>query len=126
MRLSTRIAFGAAVIIALTILVLGVTMVRATRTTLVAEIDDRLRDSLHRAEVLPGPWDDDDHNERGGRRDDGRVQSGCAGPLCAGGSCAVADGAGVGGVPERRRAGNPGDFQLAAPAIGQQRALRYT
>ena len=71
MRLSTRIAFGAAVIIALTILILGVTMVRATRTTLVAEIDDRLRDSLHRAEVLPGPWDDDGHNGRSGRRDRG-------------------------------------------------------
>ena len=69
MRLSTRIAFGAAVIIALTILVLGVTMVRATRTTLVAEIDDRLRDSLHRAEVLPGPWDDDGPGRRGGRDD---------------------------------------------------------
>ncbi len=65
MRLSTRIAFGAAIIIALTIIVLGVTMVRATRTTLVAEIDDRLRDSLHRAEVLPGPWDNEDG--RGGR-----------------------------------------------------------
>lgn len=69
MRLSTRIAFGAAVIIALTILVLGVTMVRATRTTLVAEIDDRLRDSLHRAEVLPGPWGDDGPGRRGGRGD---------------------------------------------------------
>lgn len=67
MRLSTRIAFGAAVIIALTILVLGVTMVRATRTTLVAEIDDRLRDSLHRAESLPGPWADDGPGRRGGR-----------------------------------------------------------
>lgn len=65
MRLSTRIAFGAAVIIALTILVLGVTMVRATRTTLTAEIDNRLRDSLHRAEDLPGPWDPDGP---GGRR----------------------------------------------------------
>ena len=71
MRLSTRIAFGAAVIIALTILILGVTMVRATRTTLVAEIDDRLRDTLHRTEVLPGPWgkDDDDRGRRGERRD---------------------------------------------------------
>lgn len=69
MRLSTRIAFGAAVIIALTILILGVTMVRATRTTLVAELDDRLRDSLHRAEVLPGPWDDDGHGGRTGKRD---------------------------------------------------------
>ena len=69
MRLSTRIAFGAAVIIALTILVLGVTMVRATRTTLVAELDDRLRDSLHRAEVLPGPWDDRGREGRGGRRE---------------------------------------------------------
>jgi signal transduction histidine kinase len=71
MRLSTRIAFGAAVIIALTILILGVTMVRATRTTLVAEIDDRLRDTLHRTEVLPGPWgrDDEGRGRRGGRRD---------------------------------------------------------
>jgi two-component system OmpR family sensor kinase len=69
MRLSTRIAFGAAVIIALTIVILGVTMVRATRTTLVAEIDDRLRDSLHRAEVLPGPWDDDGPGRRSGHGD---------------------------------------------------------
>ncbi|MEZ4562848.1 MAG: hypothetical protein R2853_08935 [Thermomicrobiales bacterium] len=69
MRLSTRIAFSAAVIIALTILVLGVTMVRATRTTLVAEIDGRLRDSLHRAEVLPGPWGDARDRDRNGRRD---------------------------------------------------------
>lgn len=68
MRLSTRIAAGAAVIIALTILILGVTMVRATRTTLVAEIDDRLRDSLHRAEGLHGPWDDGP-GRRGGRGD---------------------------------------------------------
>ena len=68
MRLSTRIAFGAAVIIALTILVLGVTMVRATRTTLVAEIDDRLRDSLHRTESLLGPWGDGP-GRRGGRED---------------------------------------------------------
>ncbi|MDQ2655478.1 MAG: HAMP domain-containing protein, partial [Chloroflexota bacterium] len=69
MRLSTRIAFGAAVIIALTILILGVTMVRATRTTLVAEIDDRLRDSLHRAEGLQGPWGDDGPGRRGERHD---------------------------------------------------------
>jgi signal transduction histidine kinase len=68
MRLSTRIAFGAAVIIALTILVLGVTMVRATRTTLVAEIDDRLRDSLHRTEALLGP-SGDGPGRRGGRGD---------------------------------------------------------
>jgi signal transduction histidine kinase len=67
MRLSTRIAFGAAAIIALTILVLGVTMVRATRTTLVAEIDDRLRDSLHRAEALQGPGIFDGPGRRSGR-----------------------------------------------------------
>lgn len=67
MRLSTRIAFGAAVIIALTILVLGITMVRATRTTLVGEIDDRLWDSLHRTEVLQGPGDFDGPGRRGGR-----------------------------------------------------------
>lgn len=56
MRLSTRIALGAAIILALALIVLGVTMVRATRMVLTNEIDDRLRTSVARAEGMSGPW----------------------------------------------------------------------
>ncbi len=64
MSLSTRIAFGVAVVLVLTLLGLGATMTRVTRATLTAEIDDRLVTSVERAERLPGPWED-----RRGRRD---------------------------------------------------------
>ena len=58
MSLGTRIALGVALVLAVTVAVLGVAMVRATRATLTAEIDDRLVSSFARAERLPGPWDD--------------------------------------------------------------------
>jgi two-component system, OmpR family, sensor kinase len=61
--LSTRIALGVAVVLVLTLLGLGVAMTRVTRTTLTAEIDDRLVTSVARAESLPGPWED----RRGGK-----------------------------------------------------------
>ena len=64
MSLSTRIAFGVAAVLVLTLLGLGATMTRVTRATLTAEIDDRLVTSVERAEKLPGPWED-----RRGRRD---------------------------------------------------------
>ena len=44
--LSTRIALGVAVVLALTLIVLGAAMTRVTRATLVAEIDDRLVTSV--------------------------------------------------------------------------------
>lgn len=56
MSLSSRIALGVAVVLALAVVVLGVTMVRATSTTLTAEIDNRLKVSIERAEGLFGPW----------------------------------------------------------------------
>jgi len=69
MSLGTRIALGVAIVLSLTLVVLGAAMVRATRTTLIAEIDDRLVTSLKRAEGLPGPWDDHDGpGERDGDR----------------------------------------------------------
>ena len=46
MSLSTRIALGVALVLALTLTVLGAAMVRATRETLIAEIDQRLVTSL--------------------------------------------------------------------------------
>jgi two-component system OmpR family sensor kinase len=54
--LSSRIALGVAVVLALTLLVLGAAMTRATRATLTAQIDDRLATSLVRVEGLPGRW----------------------------------------------------------------------
>jgi two-component system, OmpR family, sensor kinase len=54
MSLSTRIALGVGVVLAITLLVLGATMVRATRTTLTNEIDSRLVTTVGRAEGLPG------------------------------------------------------------------------
>lgn len=56
MSLSSRIALGVALVLALTLVVLGVTMVSATRSTLTAEIDGRLKASIDRAEGIPGPW----------------------------------------------------------------------
>ena len=56
MSLSSRIAFGVAVVLALAVVVLGITMVGATRSTLTEEIDHRLKVSIDRAEGLPGPW----------------------------------------------------------------------
>ena len=61
MSLGTRIAFGVAAVLVLTLLGLGATMTRVTRATLTAEIDDRLVTSVERAERLPGPWE----NRRG-------------------------------------------------------------
>jgi len=69
MSLGTRIALGVALVLAVTVAVLGVAMVRATRATLTAEIDDRLVSSFARAERLPGPWDDGPG--RGGHDDPG-------------------------------------------------------
>jgi two-component system OmpR family sensor kinase len=58
MSLSNRIALGVALVLSLTLIVLGVTMVRATRATLTAEIDDRLQSSVERAQrVIPPHWD---------------------------------------------------------------------
>lgn len=56
MSLSSRIALGVALVLTFTLAVLGVTMVRATRATLIGEIDERLKTSIERAEGLPGPW----------------------------------------------------------------------
>lgn len=56
MSLSSRIAFGVAVVLALAVMVLGITMVGATRSTLTEEIDHRLKISIDRAEGMPGPW----------------------------------------------------------------------
>lgn len=79
MSLGTRIALGVAIVLSLTLVVLGATMVRATRTTLISEIDDRLVSSLKRAEGGPGPWGDhdgpferDDNREEPGSPFDGR------------------------------------------------------
>ena len=69
MSLSRRIALGVALVLALTLVGLGVAMARATRATLTAEIDDRLVTSVERAEGLRGPWDD--RGGRSDRRDDG-------------------------------------------------------
>ncbi len=55
MSLSSRIAFGVAIVLAMAVVVLGFTMVRATRTTLTEEIDQRLKISIDRAEGMPGP-----------------------------------------------------------------------
>jgi two-component system OmpR family sensor kinase len=57
MSLSSRIALGVALVLTLTLVVLGVTMVSATRTTLVNEIDDRLISSMKRAELMHRPLD---------------------------------------------------------------------
>ena len=56
MSLSTRIALGVATVLAATLLILGAAMVRATVTTLTAEIDDRLITAVDRAAHVPGPW----------------------------------------------------------------------
>jgi signal transduction histidine kinase len=56
MSLSTRIALGVATVLAVTLLILGAAMVRATVTTLTAEIDDRLVSAADRAAHVPGPW----------------------------------------------------------------------
>jgi two-component system OmpR family sensor kinase len=56
MSLSTRIALGVATVLAVTILILGAAMVRATVTTLTAEIDNRLITAVDRASHVPGPW----------------------------------------------------------------------
>jgi two-component system OmpR family sensor kinase len=69
MSLGTRIALGVALVLAVTVTVLGVAMARATRATLTAEIDDRLISSFARAERLPGPWDGpgrEGHDDTGG------------------------------------------------------------
>jgi two-component system OmpR family sensor kinase len=72
MSLSTRIALGVALVLALTLMVLGVAMVRATRETLTDEIDQRLTSSLQRFDHRPGPpiWERDgpgahDQGDRG-------------------------------------------------------------
>jgi hypothetical protein len=57
MSLSSRIAIGVALVLALTIIVLGVVMARVTRATLTAEIDDRLNSSVERIDDRPGPWE---------------------------------------------------------------------
>jgi two-component system OmpR family sensor kinase len=69
MNLSSRIAVGVALVLALTLIVLGAAMVRVTRQTLTAEIDDRLVTSVERAEGLPGHWVE--RIERRDRDDDG-------------------------------------------------------
>ena len=60
MSLSTRIALGVALVLALTLTVLGAAMVRATRETLVAEIDQRLVTPLRGLEGRPSPpeWEE--------------------------------------------------------------------
>ncbi len=75
MSLSTRIALGVAVVLALTLLALGVAMTRATGATLTAQIDDRLVTSLVRVEGLPARWherihDDENGDEAARERDD--------------------------------------------------------
>jgi two-component system OmpR family sensor kinase len=69
MSLGTRIAVGVALVLIVTVAALGAAMVRVTRATLVAEIDDRLIASVERAEGLPGPWRD--RPGRRGHDDDG-------------------------------------------------------
>jgi two-component system, OmpR family, sensor kinase len=75
-NLSTRIAVGVAVVLALTLLVVGAAMTRATRATLTAQIDDRLLVSVARAEGLPGRWherlDRDERGDESARADDER------------------------------------------------------
>ena len=87
MSLSTRIAIGVAVVLALTLVALGAAMTRVTRATLTAQIDDRLVTSVQPiaalAERLHGRFDrpkdgdgpgfengDDASPERGERGDD--------------------------------------------------------
>ncbi|MFN8591192.1 MAG: HAMP domain-containing sensor histidine kinase [Thermomicrobiales bacterium] len=53
MSLGTRIALGVAVVLALTLAVLGVAMTGATRIVLTAEVDKRLTDSLGRFRGRP-------------------------------------------------------------------------
>jgi two-component system OmpR family sensor kinase len=65
MSLSSRIASGVAVVLALAVIVLGAVLVRVTRATLTAEIDDRLVSSVERVAGRPGPWQD--RPGRGGR-----------------------------------------------------------
>lgn len=56
MSLSSRIALGVALVLTFTLALLGVTMVRATRATLTAEIDAGLIASADRMRGTPGPW----------------------------------------------------------------------
>ena len=58
MSLSTRIAIGVAVVLALTLLVLGAAMTRVTRTTLTAQVDDRLVTSVQPFVALAGRFHD--------------------------------------------------------------------
>lgn len=55
MSLGTRIALGVAVVLALTLTVLGAAMARVTRATLTAEVDNRLVTSIGRLGGGPGP-----------------------------------------------------------------------
>ncbi|MCC7023449.1 MAG: HAMP domain-containing protein [Thermomicrobiales bacterium] len=65
MSLGTRIALGVALVLALTMAALGAILVRTTRATLMAEIDDRLVTSVERAEGLAHPFGDDRPVRRG-------------------------------------------------------------
>jgi two-component system OmpR family sensor kinase len=84
MSLSTRIALGVALVLTLTLVVLGATMVSATRSTLTDEIDQRLIMSKQRAEefmprhinkifrgdvTADGPADDGPGEPDGARRE---------------------------------------------------------
>jgi two-component system OmpR family sensor kinase len=75
--LSTRIAVGVAMVLAVTLLVVGAAMTRSTRATLTAQVDDRLVVSVARAEGLPGKWherlDRDEQGDEPARDDDVRV-----------------------------------------------------
>jgi two-component system OmpR family sensor kinase len=68
MSLSTRIALGVAIVLALTLLALGGAMTRVTRATLTAEVDNRLIASLDRLRDRPGSFFEDrfrpDHGDR--------------------------------------------------------------
>ena len=75
MSLSTRIALGVAVVLALTLLALGAAMTRVTRATLTAQIDDRLVTSLVPMESPRARWHDridrdDDGDEPAPERDE--------------------------------------------------------
>jgi two-component system OmpR family sensor kinase len=67
--LGSRIAIGVAVVLALTLFVLGFVMARVTRTTLTAEIDSRLITSVARIADRPDSWED--RSDRRDRDDDG-------------------------------------------------------
>jgi two-component system OmpR family sensor kinase len=63
--LGTRIALGVALVLTLTLAVLGATLIRTTRATLTAEIDDRLVTSVERAEGQAHPFGDEGSGRRG-------------------------------------------------------------